>query len=274
MPWPFFQVDAFADAAFRGNPAAVCLLDEPASAEWMQHVAAEMNLSETAFLVPNNDPSTGSGQVGWNLRWFTPTTEVDLCGHATLASAHVLWETDRLAPDAPAYFDTRSGKLIATRDGEEITLDFPATPPEPAEAPDGLLDAFRVEPKHVGRSRFDYLIEVADAATVRDLVPDFAALGRVEARGIIVTSRGDGNEADFVSRFFAPAAGVDEDPVTGSAHCCLAPYWSAKLGRADLVGYQASRRGGTVRVHTDGDRVRLSGRAVTVLRGELLAEPF
>jgi PhzF family phenazine biosynthesis protein len=265
MPRPLFQVDAFADAAFRGNPAAVCLLDDPASAEWMQQVAAEMNLSETAFLVPRDD--------GWNLRWFTPTTEVDLCGHATLASAHVLWETGRLASGAPAHFHTRSGVLTATRDGEEITLDFPATPPEPADAPSGLADALGVEPQHVGRSRFDYLIEVADAATVRDLVPDFAALGRVDTRGVIVTSRGDGSGVDFISRFFAPAAGVDEDPVTGSAHCCLAPYWSAKLGRADLVGYQASRRGGTVRVHADGDRVRLSGRAVTVVRGELLNDP-
>lgn len=265
MPRPLFQVDAFADAAFRGNPAAVCLLDAPASAEWMQQVAAEMNLSETAFLDPRDD--------GWHLRWFTPTTEVDLCGHATLASAHVLWETSRLGAAAPARFHTRSGVLIATRDGEEITLDFPATPPAPAAAPDGLLDALRIEPQHVGRSRFDYLIEVADAAAVQDLAPDFAALSRVDARGVIVTSRGDGSGADFVSRFFAPAAGVDEDPVTGSAHCCLAPYWSGKLGRADLVGYQASRRGGTVRVHADGDRVRLSGRAVTVFRGELLADP-
>jgi PhzF family phenazine biosynthesis protein len=281
MPRPLFVVDAFADAAFQGNPAAVCLLDEPALEEWMQHVAAEMNLSETAFLIPEEDPSTGSsrqgsgqaGHDGWHLRWFTPTTEVDLCGHATLASAHVLWETDRLAADAPARFHTRSGELIATRDGDMITLDFPATPPEPADAPDGLAEALGIDPKHVGRSRFDYLIEVADAATVRDLAPDLAALGRVDARGVIVTSRGDGSGADFVSRFFAPAAGVDEDPVTGSAHCCLAPYWSAKLGRADLVGYQASKRSGTVRVHTDGDRVRLSGRAVTVLRGELLADP-
>jgi len=265
MPRPLFIVDAFADAAFQGNPAAVCLLDAPAPAEWMQQVAAEMNLSETAFLDSRDD--------GWNLRWFTPTTEVDLCGHATLASAHALWETGRLAADAAARFYTRSGELIATRNGKDITLDFPATPPEPADAPDGLIDALGIEPQHVGRSRFDYLIEAADAATVRSLAPDFTALGRVDARGVIVTSRGDGSGADFVSRFFAPAAGVNEDPVTGSAHCCLAPYWSDKLGRADLVGYQASRRGGTVRVYTDGDRVRLSGRAVTVLRGELLSDP-
>lgn len=281
MPRPLFVVDAFADAAFRGNPAAVCLLDAPAPAAWMQQVAAEMNLSETAFLVPREDPSTGSprqgsgqaGQGGWDLRWFTPATEVDLCGHATLASAHVLWATGRLAADAAAYFHTRSGELIATREGEMITLDFPATPPEPTAAPDGLAAALGVEPQHVGRSRYDYLIEVANAATVRDLDPDFTALGRVEARGVIVTSRGDGEGVDFVSRFFAPAVGIDEDPVTGSAHCCLAPYWSDKLGRADLIGYQASRRGGTVRVYTSGDRVRLSGRAVTVVRGELLAEP-
>jgi PhzF family phenazine biosynthesis protein len=268
VPVPIFQVDAFADAAFRGNPAAVCLLDAPASAEWMQHVAAEMNLSETAFLVPRGSATD------YDLRWFTPTTEVDLCGHATLASAHVLWETGRLAPDASARFHTRSGVLTATRDGDDLTLDFPATPPEPADAPDGLAEALGAEPRRLARSRYDYLVEVADAATVRDLAPDFRALGGIDvARGIIVTSRGDDGETDFVSRFFAPAVGVDEDPVTGSAHCCLAPYWADRLGRTALAGYQASRRGGTVRVEVVGDRVRLGGRAVTVLRGELVAEP-
>jgi predicted PhzF superfamily epimerase YddE/YHI9 len=185
----------------------------------------------------------------------------------------VLWETDHLSPEDTARFHTKSGLLTARRDGDAITLDFPATPPEPAEAPGGLAAALGVELRHVGRSRYDYLVEVGDAAAVRNLAPDFGALGRVEARGVIVTSRADTEGVDFVSRFFAPAAGVDEDPVTGSAHCCLAPYWSEELGRSELVGYQASQRGGTVRVRVDGDRVHLGGRAVTVLRGELLVEP-
>lgn len=265
MPLPLYQVDAFTDEAFGGNPAAVCFLTGAAPEDWMQRVAAEMNLSETAFLAPHDD--------GFLLRWFTPMTEVDLCGHATLASAHVLWETDHLSAEDAARFHTKSGLLTARQQDGEIVLDFPATPVEPADAPDGLAEVLGVEPRHVGRSRLDYLIEVADAATVRGLAPDFAALGRVDARGIIVTSRADEDGVDFVSRFFAPAVGIDEDPVTGSAHCCLAPYWSEKLGRAALVGHQVSPRGGTVRVRVDGDRVQLGGRAVTVFRGELLAEP-
>ncbi|MEP0545753.1 MAG: PhzF family phenazine biosynthesis protein [Rhodothermales bacterium] len=265
MPVPMYQVDAFTDTAFRGNPAAVCLLDRAASAEWMQHVAAEMNLSETAFLVPRAD--------GFDLRWFTPTVEVDLCGHATLASAHVLWETGRLSPEATARFHTRSGLLTATRSGDLITLDFPATAPQPADAPDGLAAALGVEPVHIARSRFDYLVEVGGEAAVRSLAPDFRALGAIDVvRGIIVTARGS-NGIDFVSRFFAPAAGVDEDPATGSAHCCLAPYWVDKLGRNPLAAFQASARGGTLRVEVRGDRVLLSGHAITVLRGELLADP-
>jgi PhzF family phenazine biosynthesis protein len=265
MPVPLYQVDAFAEEAFGGNPAAVCFLDAAAPEAWMQHVAAEMNLSETAFLAPHDD--------GYRLRWFTPTTEVALCGHATLASAHILWEMDYLSPEDTARFHTKSGLLTARRDGEEMVLDFPATPVEAAEAPDGLADALGVDPQYVGRSRFDYLVEVADAAVVREATPDFRKLGRVEARGIIVTSRSDGEEADFVSRFFAPAAGVDEDPVTGSAHCCLAPYWSEKFGRSSLVGHQVSRRGGRVRVRVEDGRVHLGGRAVTVFRGELVADP-
>ena len=265
MPVPIYQVDAFSDTAFRGNPAAVCLLERGAPAEWMQHVAAEMNLSETAFLVPRGDD--------FDLRWFTPGVEVDLCGHATLASAHILWETDRLAPDAPARFHTRSGLLTATRDGDFITLDLPATAPESAEAPDGLAEALGAEPVHVARSRYDFLVEVEDEATVRNLAPDFRALGEIDVvRGIMVTARGS-NGTDFVSRFFAPAAGVDEDPATGSAHCCLAPYWAAKLGRNPLAAFQASKRSGALHVEVRGDRVLLSGQAVTVVRGELLAEP-
>jgi PhzF family phenazine biosynthesis protein len=258
------QVDAFTAEPFRGNPAAVCIMAAAAGVDWMRAVAREMNLSETAFLHPESD--------GWRLRWFTPATEVDLCGHATLASAHVLWEEKHLSEGQTARFHTRSGLLGAARDGEWIVLDFPATPPSPAAAPAGLLGALGLETaRSVGRSRFDYLVEVDAAETVRRLEPDFGALRRVEARGIIVTAPSDDTAYDFVSRFFAPAVGVDEDPVTGSAHCALAPFWAVRLGRSDLRGYQASARGGLVRTAWSGDRVRLGGQAVTVLRGALLS---
>jgi len=231
----------------------------------MRDVAREMNLSETAFLVRRADGA-------YDLRWFTPATEVDLCGHATLASAHVLWEDGHLAPSETARFHTRSGLLTATRAGEWIELDFPATPPAPAQPPAGLARALGAEPQWVGRTRFDLLVLLGEERAVRELRPDITALREVDARGIIVTApaadRGAGY--DFVSRFFAPAVGVDEDPVTGSAHCALGPYWAERLGNGELVGYQASARGGVVRVRTQGDRVLLGGRAVTVLRGELL----
>jgi predicted PhzF superfamily epimerase YddE/YHI9 len=258
-------VDAFTDEPFRGNPAAVCVLEAARDEAWMQDVAREMNLSETAFLRPELD--------GWRLRWFTPATEVELCGHATLAAAHVLWETRTLRPREPAHFHTRSGRLGAKRlaDGW-IELDFPTTPAEPAPTPPGLLAALGVgSAVAVARSRFDYLVELGEPAEVRALAPDFGALGRVEARGVIVTSWSDVANADFISRFFAPSVGVAEDPVTGSAHCSLAPWWSSRLGREQLTGYQASVRGGMVRTEIRGDRVALSGQAVTVLRGELVA---
>ena len=257
------QVDAFTDRPFAGNPAAVCLLPAAAETKWMQDVAREMNLSETAFLVPQRD--------GFDLRWLTPAVEVDLCGHATLASAHVLWAEGHLAPGTQARFHTRSGLLTADRRGEWIEMDFPATRAEPATAPAGLAAAIGVTPRFVGRSRFDYLLEVDGEEIVRGCKPDFGALARVDARGVIVTSRAAASSYDFVSRFFAPRAGVNEDPVTGSAHCALAPHWTAQLGRPELVGYQASARGGTVRVRLQGDRVILGGQAVTVLRGELAA---
>jgi len=263
MSLPIVQVDAFTDRPFAGNPAAVCLLPAPADAHWMQDVAREMNLSETAFLVPQRD--------GFDLRWFTPAIEVDLCGHATLASAHVLWDEGHLAAGTQARFHTRSGLLTADRRGDWIEMDFPATPAEPATAPAGLTAAIGVTPRFVGRSRFDYLLEVDGEEIVRGCKPDFGALARVDARGVIVTSRAAAASYDFVSRFFAPRAGVNEDPVTGSAHCALAPHWTAQLGRPELVGYQASARGGTVRVRLQGDRVIIGGQAVTVLRGELAA---
>ena len=256
------QVDAFTDKLFTGNPAAVCLLPSSRDASWMQQVAQEMNLSETAFLVAR-------GGDEFDLRWFTPAIEVDLCGHATLASAHALWEGGVLAPDRAVRFHTRSGVLTAETHGTWIELNFPATPDTPAAAPDGLADALGVEPRYVGRSRFDYLIQINSEAQVRALAPDHVRLRALPVRGVIVTSQATTAGFDFVSRFFAPGSGIDEDPVTGSAHCCLAPFWSTRLGKTDFVARQVSPRGGTVRVRLDGDRVRLSGQAVTVLRGEL-----
>ena len=265
MGIPLLQIDAFTDRAFRGNPAAVCLLDGPADAGWMQAVAREMNLSETAFLHPAAD--------AYRLRWFTPTAEVDLCGHATLASAHALWETGRAPGGAPIAFDTLSGRLVARQVAGGIELDFPATPVTPAEAPPGLSAALGAEATFVGRTAFDYFVEVADAAAVRGLAPDFARLRQLPVRGIMVTSRSDDPRCDFVSRFFGPAVGVDEDPVTGSAHCALGPFWGQRLGRDTLTAYQASPRGGRLQVTVRGDRVLLAGQAVTILRGELLHGP-
>ena len=257
----FWLIDAFTDVPFHGNPAGVCLLEKPASDEWMQSVAAEMNQAETAFLSPEED--------GFRLRWFTPATEVDLCGHATLASAHFLWEKRLLKARAAAKFHTRSGLLTGTRKDGWIRLDFPATPPEECEPPPYLLAAFKALGAPVSRSRFDYMIVLDKAAAVRALQPDDRMLREVETRGVIVTAPGDRPGVDFVSRFFAPAAGVEEDPVTGSAHCTLAPYWASRLGRDALVGYQESKRGGTVRVELKGDRVLLGGKAVTVVKGTL-----
>ncbi|HYR29893.1 MAG TPA: PhzF family phenazine biosynthesis protein [Thermoanaerobaculia bacterium] len=260
------HVDSFTSHAFRGNPAAVCLLDGERDEAWMQNVAAEMNLSDTAFLLPR-------GGDGFVLRWFTPSVEVALCGHATLASAHALWAEHLWPPDKPIRFHTKSGLLTADRDDDVIELDFPATPAEAVTPPAGLLESLAVDaPLYVGRNHFDYLVEVADESIVRGLAPDLAQLATIECRGVIVTSRAASTTAaDFVSRFFAPGAGIDEDPVTGSAHCTLAPYWAAKLGKQEMTGYQASKRGGYVRVRLMGNRVKLGGKAVTVLRGELVA---
>jgi len=262
MALPLFLVDAFTARPFAGNPAAVCLLREPLPDGVLQNVAMEMHQSETAFLLPEGE--------GFRLRWFTPEVEENLCGHATLASAHVLFETGLLAPSATARFQTKSGPLHAVRDGESIVLDFPSTPAEPFGPPELALKALPITPLFSGKTRFDLFFEVATEAEVRSLKPDFSLLEVVPYRGVIVTARADaGAPHDFVSRFFAPGCGVPEDPVTGSAHCALGPYWQEKLGKADLVGYQASARGGTVRVSCLGERVRLAGSAVTVVRGEL-----
>ena len=256
-----FQVDAFTDKPFAGNPAAVCILPELRDGVWMQNVAQEMNLPETAFLNKQGD--------GFSLRWFTPTSEVDLCGHATLASAHILWEMEYLRPDDKAQFFTRSGLLTAEHQGNWIQLDFPAEPEESTAAPTKLLEALGVTPKYVGKNRFDYLVEVDSEATVRNVKPDFLLLGTIPCRGTIVTSTSDSNEYDFVSRFFAPSSGIDEDPVTGSVHCCLGPFWQTRLSKNEFVAYQASARGGVVRVRLGEQRVYLGGQAVTVFNADL-----
>ncbi len=263
---PLLQVDAFTDHPFGGNPAAVCLLPAPRDAAWMQHVAAEMNLAETAFVEPRGDE--------FNLRWFTPTVEVDLCGHATLASAHALWETGALKADAVARFHTKSGLLTAERHGDWIELDFPATPATPVAAsqiPPEIAPGLGVSFTFVGRSPFDYLVELESEDDVRRVQPDFALLARIKARGIIVTSRSATPARDFVSRFFAPAAGINEDPVTGSAHCALAPFWSTRLAKTSLVAHQVSARTGVLRLRVEGDRVKIGGQAITVLRGDFVA---
>ena len=256
------QVDAFTSTPYAGNPAAVCVLPMARDERWMRDVAREMNLSETAFLLAEDD--------GYRLRWFTPAVEVALCGHATLASAHVLWQDGHLATGAPARFHTKSGLLTAEQRGDWIELDFPATHAAPSPLPPGLAEALGVTPRWSGRSKFDYLLEVESEATVRALAPDFTSLKRVEARGVMVTSRAATPGYDFVSRFFAPRVGVDEDPVTGSAHCALTPFWSERLQQSEMTAFQASRRGGVLRVRLAGDRVGLGGQAVTVLRGELV----
>jgi len=227
----------------------------------MQQVADEMNLSETAFLVKNAE--------GFELRWFTPKVEVDLCGHATLAPAHVLWH-ERMTNNDEIRFSTRSGILKAVREGDEILLDFPLKPEEPTEAPPGLLEALAVSAKYIGRNQFDYLVELESEAVLRGLAPDFRRLANVQARGVIVTSRSADPRFDFVSRFFAPASGIDEDPVTGSSHCCLGDFWRKRLDKSEFLAYQASLRGGVVRVHVREDRAILGGKAVIVAKGQLL----
>lgn len=263
MSQTIYQIDAFADRPFAGNPAAVCVLPEPRDAVWMQNVAREMNLSETAFLVCRADGS-------YDLRWFTPGMEVDLCGHATLASAHLLWEIDALSPGQEAVFHTLSGRLSARQQDGRIVMNFPAEPPSEIEAPAGLIEAIGMEPVFVSRNRMDYLLLYDSEVTVRALEPDMSRLACIAMRGVIATAEADNEGMDFVSRFFAPAAGVPEDPVTGSAHCCLGPFWQERLGKDRLVGYQASNRGGTVYLHPKGDRVYLGGSAVTVMHGTLL----
>ena len=262
MPVRIVQVDAFASRPFSGNPAAVCVLPAAPPEEWMRSVAREMNLSETAYLFPEAD--------GYRLRWFTPGAEVDLCGHATLASAHVLWEDGHLPSGTEARFHTRSGLLKARLNNGWIEMDFPSTPALPAEPPAGLPAALGVRAVAAAKTKFDYLIEVESEAAVRAADPDFSALKKVSARGVIITARASSEGFDFVSRFFAPAVGIDEDPVTGSAHCALTPYWSERLAKLSMTAWQASARGGLLKVRLEGDRVVLAGKAITVMTGQLL----
>jgi PhzF family phenazine biosynthesis protein len=284
MGLPVVTVDAFTDVRFAGNPAAVCLLPHGrADEKWMQKVAREMNLSETAFLRSRDGKVPGSrrrtpGVKSFDLRWFTPTVEVDLCGHATLASAHVLWEEGHVGRNEKLHFHTRSGILKADRRtvGRQvwIELDFPALPERPFEGQaDAVSKALGTEPRHLGTCGPDYLVEVESESVLRRLTPDLALIRALPVRGVGVTCAPSASTKkkgyDFVSRFFAPSVGVDEDPVTGSAHCFLGPFWGKRLGKKEVLGYQASARGGSVRVKMRGDRVLLGGRAVTVMRAEL-----
>ena len=263
MKQTIIQVDAFTDKPFTGNPAAVCVLPAPKDDEWMQNVAQEMNLSETAFLVKQED--------GYNLRWFTPATEVPLCGHATLASSHVLWSENHLSLDESARFHTKSGLLIAKKQQDWIELDFPANPSEPTSTTAELSEALGVPVKTVMKNSLGYLVEVESEELVRNIEPNFTLLADKFPKVIVTSLAENSSEFDFVSRYFAPGVGINEDPVTGSAHCCLAPYWRNKLNKDEFLAYQASSRGGVVKVKYPGfDRVYLRGQSVTVLRGEII----
>ena len=263
MTIPIFQVDAFAHKPFSGNPAAVCLLKNDPTDDWLRNVAAEMNLSETAFLVKEGN--------GFRLRWFTPKVEVDLCGHATLASAHVLWDEGILREDQPARFWTLCGELIVRKKGNWIELDFPEEPSQSCEAPNLLLQVLPERRLYVGKNRMDYLVLLESEEMVQSFNPDLNRLATLATRGLIVTAPSTSSEFDFVSRFFAPSVGIDEDPVTGSAHCCLGPFWSGRLNKSEMTARQLSYRGGTLRLRVENQRVYILGRAVTVFRGNLEA---
>lgn len=262
MAVPIFVVDAFTDAPFAGNPAGVVLLDKPADEEWMQQVANEMGHAETAFLVPLQDGA-------YNLRWFTPTIEVDLCGHATLASAHVLWQAGRLKENEDARFQTKSGELVARKSGDQIRMDFPAEPAEEMQAPSTLRLAISKPPVWVGHNRMDMLVQLEDAESVRTLGPSINAIAMLGGRGVIVTAVSDDPKFDFICRFFAPAAGVPEDNATGSAQCALGPFWKERLNKTELTSFQASPRGAVLGVVVKGGRVDICGKAFTMLEGSL-----
>lgn len=256
-----FQVDAFTDKIFSGNPAGVCLLTSPKDEVWMQNMAMEINLSETAFLQKYKE--------GFKLRWFTPQNEVDLCGHATLASAHILWQIGMLKQDSEARFYTKSGKLTAKKNQEWIELNFPIEEDVEIRAPKEIKEGLNLIPNYVGKNRMDYIVEVESEEVLKNINPDLELLKKVKTRGIIVTSVSSSDEYDFVSRFFAPRIGINEDPVTGSAHCCLGPFWKRKLNKNVFKAYQASQRGGILKIRVGNDRIYLSGQAKTVFCREM-----
>ncbi len=262
MKTKIFFIDAFTDQPFSGNPAGVTLLSEPKDDDWMQQVAFEMNLSETAFLLKRED--------GFDLRWFTPKTEVDLCGHATLASAHIIWENGILPPEKMATFHTRSGVLTAEKKDGIIEMGFPALYARPEEFSPELLEAFKISPTYAGMFDEKHLFEVESEEIVTSLDPDFNHLKKLEGRGVVITAASESGEYDFVSRYFAPWVGVNEDPVTGTSHCCLAIHWSKRLEKKELKAYQASPRGGYLTMKVVDDRVLLGGQAVTIFTGDLL----
>jgi len=264
MEIPFFQVDAFTDVPFKGNPAAVCITDEALPETIMQQIAAENNLAETAFVSRDKDD--------FKLRWFTPVTEVPLCGHATLATAHILWQQGLVAPQQEIRFDTQSGWLTTARDGDWITLDFPSFTGYAVQLPQEIREILGVSPLHTEYVFNRFVVELATEAEVYNANPDFSRLAAHPK--VVITARADkGSEFDFISRFFAPCIGINEDPVTGSAHCCLAPYWAAKLGKQEMLAYQASARGGIMKVKVNGDRVLMSGQAVTLIKGTYTLNP-
>jgi len=256
------QVDAFTAQPFSGNPAAVCLMEKPGDEAWMQQVAAEMNLSETAFLYPY--------EHGYHLRWFTPKAEVDLCGHATLATAHVLYDDGHVSPTDEIHFFTRSGWVSATTGDRWLTMHFPRQEPVEVEPPEGLVEALGVIPVYVGRYKSGLLVQVASEAEVRAVRPDLGRLRAMDHAKTCVTSVADDPAVDFVSRLFAPILGIDEDPVNGNSHTVLTPFWAARLGKTELLAHQASERGGELRLRLDRATVHIGGQCVTVMRGELL----
>ncbi len=258
MNLTIYQVDAFTKEVFKGNPAAICPLEEWLDAELMQRVALENNLSETAFFVKKDDV--------YEIRWFTPTFEIDLCGHATLASAFVIFEILKLEESIINFHSDKSGKLSVEKNGDILTLDFPSRPVSIAEAPKGLIEAIGKLPKEILKAR-DYFLVYENEQEVLDISPNFSKLLEIDAHGFIVTAKGE--TSDFVSRFFAPEVGVFEDPVTGSSHCNLIPYWAGKLGKNELFGRQISQRGGELFCELKGDRVKIGGNAVLYLKGEI-----
>jgi PhzF family phenazine biosynthesis protein len=266
MGIPLYQVDAFTSEPFRGNPAGICLLESDASDDWMQAVAAEMNLSETAFLVKRDD--------AWHIRYFTPEVEIPLCGHTTVASAHVLWSEGIVADSQPVHFSAKGGEFIGTREDGRITIDFPAHTCDEAQPPVGLSDAIGATPASAHRIREGgWLIEFESEQTVATLSPDLLRLRSIKPGGLIATAQSSTRARDFVSRFFAPDIGIDEDPVTGVAHLALGPYWAKRLGKTEMTAVQLSRRTGTLRVRVADDRVYIMADAATVFRAELLATP-